>query len=257
MRIGWSGYRPYESTYPPPPKNWFYIEDLSGSTNTVTFEKGDINMFDLTVEKSLDGDTWAVVGTTLPYTTTIPGNGKVYFRCKTDMWGYVPLAVVFAKISASNTYKVGGNIMSLIYGDAFTGQETKFPDTQIENHGRGFPCLFRGSQMLTDASELVLPVSDLPEYAYFCLFYDCSSLIKAPTLISKKPSASSYGVMFNNCSSLKEVTCLATDISAANCTSNWLNGVAATGTFYKDPSMSSWPEGKSGIPSGWTVKDYQ
>ncbi len=48
---------------------------------------------------------------------------------------------------------------------------------------------------------------------------------------------------------------VATDISEANCTNEWVNGVAATGTFVKNPSMSEWTTGISGIPSGWTVQD--
>ena len=48
---------------------------------------------------------------------------------------------------------------------------------------------------------------------------------------------------------------LATNISATGCLSNWVNGVASTGTFVKNPSMTSLPTGTSGIPSGWTVVD--
>ena len=46
---------------------------------------------------------------------------------------------------------------------------------------------------------------------------------------------------------------LATDISASSCLSNWVNGVASTGTFVKNPAMTSLTTGQSGIPSGWTV----
>ena len=48
---------------------------------------------------------------------------------------------------------------------------------------------------------------------------------------------------------------MATDISASICTQNWVNGVAASGTFVKAASMSSWTTGNNGIPSGWTVQD--
>ena len=59
--------------------------------------------------------------------------------------------------------------------------------------------------------------------------------------------------MFNGCTNLNSITCLATDISASSCTTNWLKNVAATGTFYKASSMTSWESGVSGIPTGWTV----
>lgn len=61
--------------------------------------------------------------------------------------------------------------------------------------------------------------------------------------------------MFNGCTNLNSVTCLATDISATDCTKDWLDGVAATGTFTKAASMTGWTiDSASGIPTGWTVK---
>ena len=62
--------------------------------------------------------------------------------------------------------------------------------------------------------------------------------------------------MFQNCTSLAEVTCLATDISAEYCTSDWLSGVATTGTFHKNVVMEDWPTNSaSGIPTGWNVEE--
>ena len=40
---------------------------------------------------------------------------------------------------------------------------------------------------------------------------------------------------------------------ATACTSNWVDGVASTGTFVKASDMNNWPTGASGIPKGWTV----
>jgi hypothetical protein len=69
--------------------------------------------------------------------------------------------------------------------------------------------------------------------------------------------------MFQGCSKLSSVTCLATNISASYCTDNWLTGVAATGTFITPSSTNwstgastEWPYGVSGIPDGWTRVDY-
>lgn len=66
--------------------------------------------------------------------------------------------------------------------------------------------------------------------------------------------------MFHGCTSLNSVTCLATDISASNCTKDWLKDVASTGTFTKaagigvDTSGGWTSNSASGIPTGWTVK---
>jgi len=61
--------------------------------------------------------------------------------------------------------------------------------------------------------------------------------------------------MFRGCSNLSSITMLATDISATDCLSDWVNSVAASGTFTKAASMTTLPTGTSGIPSGWTVVD--
>ena len=61
--------------------------------------------------------------------------------------------------------------------------------------------------------------------------------------------------MFESCQSLSYIKCLATDIHALNSLTYWLKGVSSTGTFVKNPNMSNWPTGDSGIPSGWIVQD--
>jgi hypothetical protein len=62
--------------------------------------------------------------------------------------------------------------------------------------------------------------------------------------------------MFVRCKNLKQITCLATDISASNCTNSWVYEVSGTGTFIKHPDMNDWTTGNNGIPNGWTVSDY-
>jgi hypothetical protein len=59
--------------------------------------------------------------------------------------------------------------------------------------------------------------------------------------------------MFDGCSKLNYIKMLATNISAGSCLSSWVSGVASTGTFVKNPAMTSLPTGSSGIPKGWTV----
>jgi hypothetical protein len=62
--------------------------------------------------------------------------------------------------------------------------------------------------------------------------------------------------MFLDCASLSAITCLATDISATQCTTNWVGNVASSGTFYKASGMTDWTRSTSGIPINWTVEDY-
>ena len=114
--------------------------------------------------------------------------------------------------------------------------------------------MFRDCSSLTSAPKL--PATTLEDGCYQAMFHGCTSLTTAPTLPATELRLYCYRFMFEGCTNMNKVTCLATSITATDCTTEWLNGVAETGTFYKDPSMTSWPTGNaSGIPSGWTVDD--
>ena len=84
-------------------------------------------------------------------------------------------------------------------------------------------------------------------------FYKCSRRILSHQAQELRTICKFH--MFEDCSRLNYIKCLATDISASDCTSWWVVGVASTGTFVKAPSMASWGAGTSGIPTGWAVQD--
>jgi hypothetical protein len=88
------------------------------------------------------------------------------------------------------------------------------------------------------------------------MFNGCTSLTTAPALSATTLVSGCCQSMFRDCTKLNSITCLATDISATNCTSNWVNGVAASGTFTKHPDMTDWDTGINGIPDGWTIQNY-
>ena len=114
--------------------------------------------------------------------------------------------------------------------------------------------MFEVCTSLTTAPS-ILPATKLADYCYMGMFWDCTSLTSAPELPATTLKIMCYGNMFRNCAKLNYIKCLATGISASNCTIDWLNGVASTGTFVKPSSMTSWTTGKDGIPTGWTVQD--
>jgi hypothetical protein len=93
-------------------------------------------------------------------------------------------------------------------------------------------------------------------WCYANMFKGCTSLTTAPELPATTLKNGCYVNMFQDCTSLSAITCLATDISVSNCTSNWVNGVAASGTFTKAENMTSWATGANGIPNNWIVQDY-
>ena len=117
-----------------------------------------------------------------------------------------------------------------------------------------YNAMFSRCTALTTAPDL--PATTLAFGCYADMFNGCTTLTEAPELPATTLSASCYYQMLYGCSSLKKIVCLATDISASNCTVDWVNNVSATGDFYKAASMSSWTTGTDGIPSGWTVNNY-
>ena len=183
--------------------------------------------------------------TTITTTTTI----NVNTGDKVQLYGNSTSTQVYVvMLQGTAQTKAYGNIMSLIDE---TGYATL---TTLPNQSSVFMGLFAGNANLTDASGLLLPATTLAGRCYAYMFSGCTGLTTAPTLPATTLAEACYYSMFAGCTSLNSVTCLATDISADGCTSGWLDGVATTGTFTK-ASGSTWPEGSSGIPSGWTVNE--
>ena len=81
-RIIWEKTTPPENTY-------FYVEDVSGSANTLSITKKNANAPTITVYKSTDGTNWTSMGntSTTAITTTIPVNGKLYLKATANYWG--------------------------------------------------------------------------------------------------------------------------------------------------------------------------
>jgi hypothetical protein len=111
-------------------------------------------------------------------------------------------------------------------------------------------------RMFYNCSSLVIVQSELPattlaNYCYESMFSGCTSLTTAPELPATILTSHCYEGMFSGCTKLNYIKCLATNISATDCTTNWVANVAATGTFIKANNMNNWTIGNSGIPLNW------
>ena len=140
---------------------------------------------------------------------------------------------------------------SMFYGCSSLTTAPSLPATTLAAHC--YSGMFSRCSKLTTAP--ALPVTILANYCYRSMFYGCSSLTTAPSLPATTLADGCYEYMFYGCSKLNYIKMLATNISATDCLYNWVSGVASTGTFVKNPAMTSLPTGTSGIPSGWTVVD--
>ena len=141
---------------------------------------------------------------------------------------------------------------SMFQGCTSLAQVPELPATSLATNC--YYSMFQNCRALTTAPEL--KATTLAPECYTAMFAQCIMLTQGPELPAHTLSGGCYRQMFMSCTSLNEVTCFATDVSASNCTQNWLLNVASTGTFHKAEGMTGWPTGASGIPSGWTVKDH-
>ena len=102
-----------------------------------------------------------------------------------------------------------------------------------------------------------LPAIKLAPHCYENMFHTCTSITKAPVLSSPNLVDYCYCQMFKNCSKLTSITMLATDINAEKCMYNWAFGLPSLGTLTKSKNMEALYISSSGIPSGWTVVNYE
>ena len=186
--------------------------------------------------------------------------------------GYPTLATL-PKVGGDGEYDLDVNLAFLFCAPSENVAIMPKANTTIRNHPTkdivlpainvtrsGYMYMFASCEGLTRAPEL--PATDLGWGCYHQMFSNCTNLTTAPELLTPAPPHDAYSCMFWGCSNLNYVKCLATDISAANCTDGWLTGVAANGTFVKAAGMNDWtvgPQGEwnevNGIPEGWTVEE--
>lgn len=231
------------------------------------------------IEYSINDGSWtSITATTASATFSVAAGDTVRFRgtnntyagSKSNYSGFEGGTAIF---------DVEGNIMSLVYGDNFIGntgltgtynfcsifkktncrsaENLILPSTTLTNYCYRAMFSWPASD-ITPSTVLLsvapkLPATTLAQGCYWYMFENCA-ITEAPELLATTLVRESYGYMFNGCNSLNYIKCLAVSgFTAASALTGWVNGVAASGTFVKDSSASSWTTGKNGIPQGWVV----
>ena len=227
-----------------------YLTFMVTSDGTIVWRKASNSANNLSISYSKNNGTWTTItaSSTAGTAINVVAGDKVRFKGTNSSYSKYGSYYYACRFAGTATCCVYGNIMSLVYGDNFIGQKT------LQSGGTFSGLFFSYSKMISDEEhKLVLPATTLTNDCYHHLFYGCTNLTTAPELPATTLVQGCYSEMFGGCSKLNYITCLATDISASNCTRSWVPGVASTGTFVKNPRMNGWPTGDSGIPSGWTV----
>ena len=111
--------------------------------------------------------------------------------------------------------------------------------------------MFEGCTTLKTVPEL--PATKLAVSCYKNMFKNCTSITTAPALNALTLVDNCYNSMFYDCSNLKNISMIATNISAADCLTDWVVGVYHEGTFTKDLDTEL-SIGTSGIPENWNIQ---
>lgn len=249
-----------------------YLTFVAVSAGTFSFEgTSSSTINNSSIQYTIDnGSTWYTLNRGVQSPTVSAGQ-KIMWKGNLKSTGSG-----VGKFYSTKKFNVEGNAMSLLFGDNFANQ------TSLSGYTAAFANLFVGNENVVNAANLILPATTLTEACYQGMFYSCSGLTTPPSilpsmdlslrcyyqmfehcpLLTSSPELpattlvqQSYCMMFKDCPSLNYVKCLATDITASNSTSNWLDGVASSGTFVKNSSMNSWTTGINGIPSNWSVQN--
>ena len=166
------------------------------------------------------GTDW--IGTEGETTINVSSGDTVMVKCKLSdcvvdngdgTWSAYDRPCLFTGSTAS--FDVQGNIMSLLWGDDFRGETSLTytytyieydPDTwdPIDEEGSQdakFNGLFGGTSVV-DASNLVLPATEMTSEGYRQMFENCTSLTTAPELPATSLYIWCYYAMFKGCTSL-------------------------------------------------------
>lgn len=174
----------------------FYIEAIEDLR--VQFNGNDL-------QYSLDNISWNTLpnGTETP---TIRAGEKVYFKAE----GLVPQLLKGIGTFAITSYcNVGGNILSLLFGDYAYRQS-------LVGYDFAFTKLLERTPII-DASLLLLPSDYLSNQCYKELFSRCSHLLYAPKLPAMNLASWCYEEMYAYCIQLKVPSELPAKVLAGYC----------------------------------------
>ena len=188
------------------------------------------------------GNTW--VDYTIGTAITLNAGEEVSFRAKADRTSDQQNTHYFY-FKMTGKIEAWNNVMSLYRTNDFATYESVVRCA--------FYRMFYNCTSLTKAPSL--PATTLNVYCYQDMFYGCTSLTKSPALPEATLASYCYKSMFSGCRSLNEVHCKMPSSYSSSAisvhTDYWLSNVASTGTFYTNAD-ANWPSGASGIPTGWT-----
>ena len=146
----------------------------------------------ITISYSKDyGTTWQTVTTSTGGTPiSVTAGEKVYFKGTNSRYTEGDKTKFAAFSGGTATYNIEGNVMSLIYGDNFSGQTTLTTAWALAN-------VFNASNVIS-AENLIMPATTLTDYCYRATLANCIHLTTPPELPATTLSEGCYWYMFDN-----------------------------------------------------------
>lgn len=236
--------------------------DLANNASTTSVNTGEKILFKAS---GLTADIGVGIGTLKPsVSASVQGNvmslvyGDNFVNQETmDNFQFLSLFSFNATlISAKNLILPATALTSACYSNMFQGCTSLTVAPELPATTLAQSCyynMFYSCTSLTTAPEL--PATTLANNCYQSMFASCRNLATAPELPATTLTDNCYDSMFMNCWNLNYIKCLATNISATDCTYAWVKEVAYSGTFVKAASMTGWTTGNDGIPNGWTIQN--
>ena len=248
--------------------DYFYLESNNGYATVQMTKWG--NPPSVSLEYSFDKINWT--GWDLTAITLNQNNKRVYFRGDNPN-GFSSSLADFRGFHIVGDVTMGGDIRSLI-NKAVTGDTV--PVSYCFNRFVSY------CNNLSVSPNLLSGYKNLTPYCYYGMFYQvnlkntpelpaktlqpyCYASMFQSTFIEKSPSLEApilvegcYKDMFYDATNLCYIKCMARDISAANCTDEWLDydeyATRQNGVFVKYYQTDwSGKTGIDGIPYGWNV----
>lgn len=116
--------------------------------------------------------------------------------------------------------------------------------------------MFYSATSLTTVAEILKPMY-LDIACYDSMFEYCTSITQAPELPATELVSQCYNHMFNGCAHLNFIKAAFVTEPSTDYTNEWVDGVAATGNFFKGIDAKWNVVGVNGIPEGWTVLSFE
>ena len=190
-----------------------YLTFVAKESGTFTFTPKNSNIINYSTD---NGETW-----TQGNSVSVNNGDKVLWKGTMTPQSNNGIGT----FASTANFDVQGNAMSLLYGDNYKEQ------TSLTKKNFALYKLFNNNTKVVNAENLSLPAKTLATHCYENMFYGCTNLTTAPSVLPAITLTNwCYASMFNGCTSLTTVPKLPTETLADYCYKNMFQGCTSLTT---------------------------